>query len=300
MKHSPLLLLIFMISTTALPVLSEIVITPNSVRVDPDVPEPRLQIAIELPGGFIMRHRSCPWGEFKIHLPELADTAEHLSPSISGNRGTMSLYDWNRGKQALYCGEIYQMSDIRNKEEVEELPPTLHLLASAANYPKRSLRSAVTKAVTTSEVDTYRAIAPSSIVFADGDTLINDTEIITALIKSTQELRQLVDDQDETIRQLQEAINNERLKSNVTGRIASCTPNPADSYIEVVLSNLSANQTYTLTLVSLDGSIATSTALASTDIRASINVSSIQPGVYHLVLSCAGAVADTFRIIINH
>ncbi|MDE6322709.1 MAG: hypothetical protein K2L85_01150, partial [Paramuribaculum sp.] len=76
MKHSPLLLLMFMISTTALPVLSEIVITPNSVRVDPDVPEPRLQIAIELPGGFIMRHRSCPWGEFKIHLPELADTAE--------------------------------------------------------------------------------------------------------------------------------------------------------------------------------------------------------------------------------
>ncbi len=88
-----------------------------------------------------MRHRTCPWGEFKIHLPELADTAEHLSPSISGNTGTMSLYDWNRGKQALYCGEIYQMSDARNKENIEDLPPTLQILAATTIQPKRAVRA---------------------------------------------------------------------------------------------------------------------------------------------------------------
>lgn len=300
MKQHPILWLLLTLFSPALPALSEIVITPDAIRVDPDVPEPRLQIAVELPGGFIMRHRTCPWGEFKIHLPELADTAEHLSPSISGNTGTMSLYDWNRGKQALYCGEIYQMSDARNKENIEDLPPTLQILAATTIQPKRTVRAAASTPAIQSELETYKAIAPSSVVFADGDTLINDTEVIAALIKSAQELRQLVDSQDETISQLHKAIENERMKSNIMGRIVSCSPNPADAIFNVLLEDLSKNNTYVLNLINLDGTPVITVHLNTDETQKSFNISSAPSGVYHLVLSCNGSVADTFRIIINH
>lgn len=295
--------LIFFFAATALAAYADISIKPGRFTVGPQITsaDSVFELTVSCQGGFIMRHPSKRDGVFKIHLPSVPDTAEFRSPSISGNGGVMSLYyEAYQKKQSLNCGNIYQMSDERSKEDINDLPGVLGLLTESIDPvgPMKSRSSGDAMSSTMKQTSLYASIAPSSVVEADGDTAINYSEIIPALIKSVQELNELADRQDAVIEKLKNEITLKKQAVQSSVRIRSCSPNPAQDNISVAIEIGETIAGLRLSMADVGGNRCLSQDLGDNN-NVTLSVGHLPRGIYHLILSTDTEVYDTYRIILN-
>ncbi|MDE6101028.1 MAG: hypothetical protein K2G01_08280, partial [Paramuribaculum sp.] len=277
--------LILFFAAIAFTANADIQITPNRVTVGAPTTsaDSIFELSVDIPGGFVMHHPSKRDGEFKIHLPSGNDTKEFQSPSISGNGGVMSLYyEAYKRKQALNCGNIYQMSDERSKEEIEDLPSKLDILAESIEPtgPMKS-RSASELPSSMRQTALYSSLAPSSVIITEQDTAINYAEIIPVLVKSAQELSNLADQQDIVIENLRNEIALRKHKAASPVKIKSCSPNPAQDNISVVIGVEENISGLKISMVDLGGNSCLSLDVAER-YELAITVGHLKRGIYHL------------------
>lgn len=271
--------------------------TPQSLSIDPTIVTPGINFNIGLPGGLFMKG-SNSGRFFKISIPEYS-TYGLASPCIDG--GTISFYyEAYSHKQWIYCREVFTMSDERCKTDISDLPP---MLANISRKPSesiaksRSVSNADASVTIGNEYDLLKGIIPGGIDIIEGDTLINNDELIAVLVKATQELCQEVAQQQSEVEELRDLLTQVKSKTTASGQIVACSPNPAENQITVSYILPETATQGELSISDNSGNIVRRTSAGSGEEQITISVGGYANGIYYIVLTDNGRVIDTFRII---
>lgn len=271
--------------------------TPQSLSIDSKITTPGINFNIGLPGGLFMKGSNTD-RFFKISIPDYSAYGL-ASPCIDG--GTISFYyEAYKHKQWIYCREVFTMSDERSKTDISDMPPMLANITqktSESIAKSKSIFSSGAAKTVNNEYDLLKGIIPGGIDIIEGDTLINNDELIAVLVKATQELYKEVEQQQSDLQELKDLLTQAKSKTTTLGQIVACSPNPADDRIIVSYILPETATQGELSFSDNSGNIVRRTSVRSGEEQIELSVGGYANGIYYIVLTDNGKVIDTFRII---
>lgn len=288
-------LLLLFISLISLHAHSHIRYSKDFLDINANVYTPDYDIRIGLSGGLKLTG-SAPGRCFKIHVPSYVNEG-YTSPSLYGNGAISFYYEAYGAKVWITCREIFTMSDERHKTDIRDMDSALSRILSAPAQRAIARSTSLSAKRTDAGLSYLKTIAPSAVVVADNDTLINYSEIIPVLFKAVQELSAESAQLDSDIESVKTFIQAKKGQQSRHGKIISCRPNPAVSDISVTYEIYSALNSPAISLINSSGLTVATIALADPDGSVDIAVDRFQPGIYYLVLTNGGAALDSHRII---
>ena len=261
-------------------------------------------------------------GLYWTHTPtkflQIDLSAEH--PRFAGTKDKIVFYNSNTKRyNDIECGSIFNYSDAKAKDDVQTLSSGLSTILrlrpvtykwKEQNEEPVMMTSALSGDSTTVSYgpaeDTHTQIGfiaqeveevlPEAVQTNDsGDKLVNYIALIPMLVQSVQELQATVEAQAQIIA----ALTTDKMTStniDSKNKILSCSPNPATSYVDIMLQLDSEIKNVMVTIASISGNRELQTVVDPLQSNVTIDVSSIPNGLHIVSLYVDGILADSSRL----
>jgi len=240
------------------------------------------------------------------------------NPRLAGTGDRITFYNTQTGVyNSIEVANVYNYSDARAKYDIQTLSSGLNSILNlrSVSYQWKS-PDAENNMLTNSSDSTTLASGPEEegiqygflaqevenvipdIVKTDdsGHKMVNYTAIIPLLVQSVQELKAIVDIQNQKIEQLMQSYQNKNLQ-NIDGRnkIVSCSPNPSSGEVMIKTSLAEDVKSAYIIIRNLSGNeekrMLVSDSLLTTDI------SNLDSGIHIVSLIVNGCLCDSSRLI---
>jgi len=240
------------------------------------------------------------------------------NPRLAGTGDEIAFYNTETGVyNSIKVANVYNYSDARAKNDIQTLSSGLNSILNLrpVSFQWKS-PDAENNMLTDSSDSTSLASGPKEeglqygflaqeveevipdIVKTDdsGHKMVNYTAIIPLLVQSVQELKAIVDIQNQKIEQLMQSYQNKNLQ-NIDGRnkIVSCSPNPSSGEVMIKTSLAEDVKSAYIIIRNLSGNeekrMLVSDSLLTTDI------SNLDSGIHIVSLIVNGCLCDSSRLI---
>lgn len=131
----------------------------------------------------------------------------------------------------------------------------------------------------------------------NGHDFIDYSVIIAYMVKSIQELNQIVEQQAKQIDALTSGSGAQNVRSRISARIAQCSPNPTLGLISIYLEIDDTANSAELRVSSVTGNVEMSQSITPDEKYVDMDLSHLTSGVHVLSLYVDGSLADSIQII---
>lgn len=246
-----------------------------------------------------------------------------VSPRIAGTGNQVVFYNTQtREFNSIQVANVYNYSDARAKENVQTLKSGLSSVLSLRPVSYKWKREAVVQTLSSepsenekeTSSDAYgpaeedqtqygflaqevEDVLPDAIkTDSEGHKMINYTAIIPMLVQAVQELQATVEMQAQRIEQLS-CGKETHFMGDSAYKIISCSPNPTDGLVSISTQLDNEVKNAKIVISSLMGSRKKELVVSPQRPITSVNISSLNSGIYVVSLLVNGQIVDSQRLI---